>query len=78
MEVGLVAPAAWNTYDLCRRQFSWYRHSPRLGQTLVVSSLPLPDIAPAPDVIIRNGSFLPPRLPTPEELADPDKKGELS
>jgi hypothetical protein len=68
VEVGLVRPAAWDEYDLCRRQFSWYRHSPRLGQTLVVSSLPLPDIAPAPDVIIRNGSFRPPRLPTPEEL----------
>ncbi|MCU0578570.1 MAG: hypothetical protein MUF69_03395 [Desulfobacterota bacterium] len=67
VDVGLVSPAAWETYDLCRRQFSWYRQSPRAGQTLVVSSLPLPDIAPAPDVVIRNGSFRPPRLPTPEE-----------
>jgi hypothetical protein len=67
VEVGLVSPAAWETYDLCRRQFSWYRQSPRAGQTLVVSSRLLPDIAPAPDVIIRNGSFRPPRLPTPEE-----------
>jgi hypothetical protein len=65
--VGLVAPAVWENYALCRRQFSWYRHSPRKGQTLVISSVPLPDVAPAPEVIIRNSSFRPSRLPTPEE-----------
>ena len=67
VEVGLVAPEAWDNYDLCRRQYSWYRQSPRRGQTLVVSALPLPNPAPEPEVIIRNSSFRPPRLPTPEE-----------
>ena len=67
IEVGLVAPEVWENYALCRRQFSWYRHSPRQGQTLVVSSVPLPDIAPAPSALIRNSSFYPPRLPDREE-----------
>ena len=65
--VGLVAPAAWDNYDLCRRQYSWYRQSPRRGQTLVVSSVPLPDVAPAPSALIQNSLFHPPRLPDREE-----------
>lgn len=68
VEVGLVSPTAWDEYDLCRRQYSWYRHSPRRGQTLVVSTLPLPEPAPPLEVVIRNSAFRPPRLPTPEEL----------
>ncbi len=67
IEIGLVAPEVWDNYDLCRRQFSWYRHSPRRGQTLVVSSVLLPDVAPAPSVLIRNSSFHPPRLPDGEK-----------
>lgn len=62
-----MPPEAWENYALCRRQFSWYRQSPRRGQTLVVSALPLPAPAPEPEVIIRNSSFRPPRLPTPGE-----------
>ncbi len=62
-----MPPEAWENYALCRRQFSWYRQSPRRGQTLVVSALPLPAPAPEPEVIIRNSSFRPPRLPTREE-----------
>jgi hypothetical protein len=66
IEVGLVAPEVWENYALCRRQFSWYRHSSRQGQTLVVSSIPLPEVAPAPAVLIRNSSFHPSRLPDRE------------
>jgi hypothetical protein len=67
VEVGLVPPEAWENYALCHRQFSWYRQSLRRGQTLVVSALPLPGSAPEPEIIIRNSSFRPPRLPTREE-----------
>jgi hypothetical protein len=69
IEVGLVAPEVWEDYALCRRQFSWYRHSSRLGQTLVVSSVPLNEAAPDPDVIIKDSSFCPPRLPDREAQA---------
>ena len=66
VEVGLVAPEVWEDYALCRRQFSWYRHSPRQGQTLVVSSDPLPGVAGGPAVIIQDSSFRPPALPDRE------------
>ncbi len=69
IEVGLVAPEVWEDYALCRRQFSWYRHSSRLGQTLVVSSVPLNEAAPDPAVIIKDSSFRPPRLPDREAQA---------
>ena len=69
IEVGLVAPEVWEDYALCRRQFSWYRHSSRQGQTLVVSSVPLSEVAPDPAVIIKDSSFRPPRLPDREAQA---------
>ena len=69
IEVGLVAPEVWEDYALCRRQFSWYRHSSRQGQTLVVSSVPIPEAALDPDVIIRDSLFRPPRLPVREAQA---------
>ena len=66
IEVGLVAPEVWENYALCRRQFSWYRQSSRQGQTLAVSSFPLPEASPNPTAIIQNSSFRPPRLPDRE------------
>lgn len=37
VEIGYVAPTAWNNFDICRRQLSWYKESRFSGQYLVIS-----------------------------------------
>jgi hypothetical protein len=63
----LVVPQAWNGF--CKRRTSWYRKSNMAGKFLIVSNSPL-DI---PDLeipfTIEGSSFMPDRLPNPEEIS---------
>ena len=68
MEIGWVAPDVWQSYPLCRRQLSWYCHSPLQGKTLLVSSVELIEEFPFPAAIIQNSTFRPGDLPKKEDL----------
>jgi hypothetical protein len=70
VEIGWVAPKVWQSYPLCRRQLSWYRHSSLQGKTLLVSSNELTEEFPSPAAIIQNSTFRPEDLPGRHELPD--------
>ena len=67
VEIGFVPPDAWQRYELCKRQMSWYQVSSRAGQTLVVSSFELDEYGLRPEAIIKQGKFRPPSLPDEDE-----------
>ena len=71
VEIGFVPTDAWQKYELCKRQLSWYRTSPHFGSILVVSSQELDEYNLIPETIIRERKFRPPKLP------DRDKKLNL-
>lgn len=66
-EIGFVPTDAWQKYELCKRQLSWYRASPFAGQTLVVSSFEIDEYGLRPETIIRQSKFRPPSLPDDDE-----------
>jgi hypothetical protein len=67
MEIGYVAPAAWEGF--CKRRTSWHRKSQKARKFLIVSSFPvnLPDFGNP--IIITESNFRPDKFPTPEEIA---------
>jgi len=67
VHIGFVPPDIWQSYDLCRRQLSWYTESRYAGMFLVVSDerLDVPDLMPT--TVIRKIKFKPPRLPAPRQ-----------
>ena len=67
IEIGYVPPDAWEKYQLCKRQLSWYKTSHHFGRILVVSSLGLDDYGLIPETIIRDSRFRLRRLPGKEE-----------
>jgi DNA-binding response OmpR family regulator len=67
IKVGFVAPDAWEKYELCKRQLSWYRSSSHAGQVLVVSSYELEGDELRPDAVITLGKFDARSLPDREE-----------
>jgi hypothetical protein len=62
-----VPPDAWEKYEFCKRQLSWYKTSPHFGCTLLVSSLKLDKWHFIPETIIQESRFRPPGLPDREE-----------
>lgn len=75
IDLGYVPPDTWESYDLCKRQLSWYRTSPHFGQTLLVSSRNLAPWGLDAETLIRNSKFrcrkFPPRT---EQLALLDRE----
>jgi hypothetical protein len=67
-KIASVAPEIWD--DTCSRQGSWYRHSPKNGLFLVVSSFELESFRHKREAIITVSDFVPPRLATEEEKND--------
>ena len=67
INIGFVPPDAWERYELCKRQMSWYQVSSRAGQTLVVSSFKLDEYGLRPEAIIKQSKFRPPSLPDEDE-----------
>jgi len=64
--IGVVRPELWN--KACKRQGSWYRTSDKVGQSIVVSSKPLPELEKSLWGRVSVTQFRPPRLPKTEEL----------
>ena len=67
VQIGFVAPDAWQKYELCKRQLSWYRGSSHAGQFLVVSSFELDDHGLTPEAVIKQSRFRASSLPGREE-----------
>jgi hypothetical protein len=67
IEIGSIAPRAWEGF--CKRRTSWYRKSDKTGKFLVVSNTPLNHLDVGNPIIIMESNFRPPRLPSPDELA---------
>jgi len=66
MEIGYVAPLAWEGF--CKRRTSWYLSSEKAGKFLVVSNSPLNLSGLGNPVLIMNSNFSPERLPTSWEI----------
>ncbi|MCP4579722.1 MAG: hypothetical protein GY846_25915 [Deltaproteobacteria bacterium] len=67
IDLGYVPPGAWEAYDLCKRQLSWYKTSPHFGQILVVSSRNLAPWGLVEEVRISNSKFRCRTFPGPDE-----------
>lgn len=67
VQMGFVAPDAWQKYELCKRQLSWYRSSSHAGQALVVSSFELDEDGLRPEAVIKQSRFRTSSLPGREE-----------
>ena len=63
-----MAPDAWQRYDLCRRQLSWYGASEHAGKYLVISARHLGEYGLTPNTIIMQSAFRPKTLPKPRRL----------
>jgi hypothetical protein len=74
-EVGYLAPPAWDGF--CKRRTSWYGKSDRAGKFLVVSNTPFDHLDMEDPIIITESDFRPPRLPSPDELAQLIKSQEF-
>ncbi len=71
VDIGVVEPHVWDKFDICKRQMSWYRESPRAGQYLIISSFELSDYGLTPETIIKESGF------TPSEFPDREKQLEM-
>jgi len=63
VEVGIVHPDAWDKYELCKRQLSWYKVSKYRGRALLVASRQIEGCGLRPRILLRDTKFKPPRLP---------------
>lgn len=63
--VARVPPGVWS--ETCIRQGSWYRTSPRNGQTLVIAPAPLKPWEHRRGGVLSASAFVPPRLASPED-----------
>jgi len=66
-DVGYLDPPAWDGF--CKRRTSWYGKSDKAGKFLVVSNTPFDHLNIGNPIIITKSDFRPPRLPSPDELA---------
>ena len=64
-KIASVDPEVWN--DICNRQGSWYRNSPKYGLYLIVSSFDLKNFEQKKEAIITRSSFTPPSLATEKD-----------
>lgn len=68
IKIASVDPEAWDKYDLCRRQLSWYKFSPYYGMFLIISSFPLIEHGlETPHTIIEPVKFKIPEKPDEEQ-----------
>jgi hypothetical protein len=74
-EVGYLAPPTWDGF--CKRKTSWYGKSDKVGKFLVVSNTPFDHLGIGNPIIITESNFRPPRLPSPDELAQLIKSREF-
>jgi len=65
VKLSIVDPAAWSSFDICKRQLSWYGVSAYSGLFLVVSDVALTtyNIDAEPATIITESGFKPDSLP---------------
>jgi len=63
IEIGYVRPDAWQKYEICKRQLSWYGVSQYAGQYLVVSSFRLDEYGLKPEIQIKTSKFRATKLP---------------
>lgn len=75
MEIGLLAPPAWNGF--CKRRTSWYRRSDKAGKFLIVSNISLDDLDIGNPIVITESDFKPQRLPSSEEITQLIKSQEF-
>jgi len=75
VEIGYVPPNAWEKYELCKRQMSWYRTSHHFGRFLVVSSRELNKYGLSHETIIQDTKFRPGLLPGKKEKLTLIKQG---
>ena len=68
-EATFVPPEAFEEYDFCRRQLTWYKPSPFYGKTLLVSSRDLTRFGLKPETIITEApDFKPPKSPGVKDI----------
>jgi len=72
IDIGIVPPDTWRESELCRRQLSWYWHSPFAGRYLIISATPLTELGFPPQIILKKCKFRPPALP-----GEADKKAMI-
>ncbi len=65
-EISYCAAPAWDGF--CKRRTSWYEKSGKAGKFLVVSNTPFEYLNIGNPIIITESDFIPPRLPSPDEL----------
>jgi len=65
-DLSFVPPETWN--QVCRRQGSWYRTSPRNGHILLVSPKPVSGCLEYLDGMIEQASFQPETWVTPRDI----------
>ncbi|OGP63743.1 MAG: hypothetical protein A2170_08940 [Deltaproteobacteria bacterium RBG_13_53_10] len=65
-EAGFVAPQAWNGF--CKRRTSWQRKSKMAEKFLFVAGSPLSLPGFENPIVIEESAFVPPRLPTSDEI----------
>ncbi len=68
VDVGYVRPEAWQSYELCQRQLSWYGVSEHAGKYLVVSTMRLGEYDMVPNTMIMRSDFRPKTLPKPRRF----------
>ncbi|MGC8659517.1 MAG: hypothetical protein ACP5U1_10630 [Desulfomonilaceae bacterium] len=69
IDLGYVSPKTWGSFELCKRQLSWYQNSAYLNKVLLVSSFSLDPYDLKYEVTIRHSDFKPGLLPTFKEKA---------
>ena len=67
VKIGFVSPDAWQKYELCKRQLSWYGSSVHAGQFLVVSCYKLELKGLKAEAVIRLSEFQAASLPRRDE-----------
>jgi len=71
IRLGIVDPGTWSSFDICKRQLSWYGVSQHGGQFLVISDVALTEygIEAQPETIITESTFKPDSVPGKDQSA---------
>ena len=67
-DVQYILPDVFKNFKLCRRQLSWYFHSPFKGKALIISSTDLAPYGLAVETVIQRSGFKPNDLPESPDL----------